>query len=232
MDSGGLIFRWEGISSFWTGETFTADYNLPRMRLSDRYTNSSGCTWSCRTSMNKINKNLICIHKIWGLESSRTGGLADTRIYKEVAAAKLTIKQNPICLWWLWRYMREWRTTKGVLGRAPTLRCAPIGLNSIHSPSGQNIARQHPDKFCMPRCFDVLMDGIGWCSNVRPDPLEMLSSYLSIHIKNVQNGVHMWSRWWFWCRLLLESESAFPNRIRLGLFVSLYHKYRGDLVGV
>jgi hypothetical protein len=27
------------------------------------------------------------------------GGLADTRVYKEVEAAKLTIKQNPICLW-------------------------------------------------------------------------------------------------------------------------------------
>jgi hypothetical protein len=38
-----------------------------------------------RTSKNKINKNSICIHEIWGLESSRTGGLADTRVYKEVA---------------------------------------------------------------------------------------------------------------------------------------------------
>jgi hypothetical protein len=63
-----------------------------------------------------MNKNSILIHEIWGLESSRTGGLADTRIYKEVATAKLTIKQNPICLWWLWRYMRGWRMTKGVLG--------------------------------------------------------------------------------------------------------------------
>jgi hypothetical protein len=45
-----------------------------------------------RISKNKINKNSICIHEIWGLESSRTGGLADTRVYKEVVAAKLTIK--------------------------------------------------------------------------------------------------------------------------------------------
>jgi hypothetical protein len=29
------------------------------------------------------------------------GGLADTRIYKEVATAKLTIKQNPICSWYV-----------------------------------------------------------------------------------------------------------------------------------
>jgi hypothetical protein len=108
---------------------------------------------------------------------------------------------------------------KGCWGRGPTLGCAPIGLNSIHSPSGQNMTRAHPDRFCMPHCFDVYR-GIGWCSDVRPDPLERLSSYLSIHTKNVQNGVHMWSRWWFWCGLFLESESTFPNRIRLGFLVS------------
>jgi hypothetical protein len=33
--------------------------------------------------------------------------------------------------------------------------------------------------------------GIGWCSDVRLDPLERLSSYLSSHIKNIQNRVHM-----------------------------------------
>jgi hypothetical protein len=75
-------------------------------------------------------------------------------------------------------------------GHAPTLERAPIGLNSIHSPSGQNMARQHPDKFCIPHCFDVF-HGIGWCSDVRPDSLERLSSHLSIHIKNIQNRVHM-----------------------------------------
>jgi hypothetical protein len=75
-------------------------------------------------------------------------------------------------------------------GHAPTLERAPIGLNSIHSPSGQNMSRQHPDKFCIPHCFDVF-HGIGWCSDVRPDSLERLSSHLSIHIKNIQNRVHM-----------------------------------------
>jgi hypothetical protein len=35
----------------------------------------------------------------WGSESSRTDGLVDTRVYKEVAMAKLSTKQNPICLW-------------------------------------------------------------------------------------------------------------------------------------
>jgi hypothetical protein len=78
-----------------------------------------------RTSKNKINNNSICIHEIWGLESSRTGGLADTHVYREVVAAKLTIKQNSICLWWLWWYMRGWRTTKGVLGSCSNPRMHP-----------------------------------------------------------------------------------------------------------
>ena len=31
----------------------------------------------------------------WGLESSKSGGLVDTCIHKEVAVAKLASKQNP-----------------------------------------------------------------------------------------------------------------------------------------
>ena len=31
----------------------------------------------------------------WGSESSRMDGLVDTRVYKEVAMAKLSTKQNP-----------------------------------------------------------------------------------------------------------------------------------------
>jgi hypothetical protein len=65
-----------------------------------------------RTNKNKINKNSIQIHEIWGLESSKMGGLADTHFYKEVAAAKLTTKQNPICSWWLRGYMRGERMTR------------------------------------------------------------------------------------------------------------------------
>jgi hypothetical protein len=78
-----------------------------------------------RTSKNKINKNSICIHESWGLESSRMGGLADTRVYKEVAAAKVTIKQNPICLWRLWRNMTGWRMTKGMLWSCSNPRTRP-----------------------------------------------------------------------------------------------------------
>jgi hypothetical protein len=46
------------------------------------------------------------ISQSWGSESGRTGGLADTHVYKEVAMAKLTTKHNPICLWSLWGFMR------------------------------------------------------------------------------------------------------------------------------
>jgi hypothetical protein len=35
------------------------------------------------------------ISQSWGSELGRMGGLADTRVYKEVAMAKLTTKQNP-----------------------------------------------------------------------------------------------------------------------------------------
>jgi hypothetical protein len=48
----------------------------------------------------------------WGSESSRTDGLADAHVYKQVAIAKLSTKQNPICLWWLWRHMRGYRATR------------------------------------------------------------------------------------------------------------------------
>jgi hypothetical protein len=59
-----------------------------------------------KISKNKIKKNSIWIHDIWGLESSRTDSLVDTHVYKEVAAAKLTTKQNPLYSWWLRGYMR------------------------------------------------------------------------------------------------------------------------------
>jgi hypothetical protein len=86
--------------------------------------------------------------------------------------------------------MRWWRMIRGCWGRAPTLGCDPIGLNLIYSPSCQNMARQHPDRLCMPHYFDV-SHGVGRILDVRTDLLERLSSYLSIHIKNIQNRVCM-----------------------------------------
>jgi hypothetical protein len=40
-------------------------------------------------------------------------------------------------------------------GHALTLGCAPIGPNMIHSPRGQDMVKQHHDRFCVPHCFDV-----------------------------------------------------------------------------
>jgi hypothetical protein len=51
--------------------------------------------------------------------------VAEVLMSLSVAVAKLTIKQNPICLWWLWRYMRGSRTTKGVLGSCSNPRMLP-----------------------------------------------------------------------------------------------------------
>jgi hypothetical protein len=60
-------------------------------------------------------------------------------------------------------------------GRAPTLGCAPIGPNLIHSPRGQDMVTQHCDRFCAPHCFDVSR-GLRRNLGVIPVPLESLSS--------------------------------------------------------
>jgi hypothetical protein len=75
-------------------------------------------------------------------------------------------------------------------GRALTLGRAPIGPNLIHSPRGEDMVTQHRDRFCVPHCFNVF-HGLRRNLDIRPVPLESLSSYLSIHINNVQNGVGM-----------------------------------------
>jgi hypothetical protein len=69
-------------------------------------------------------------------------------------------------------------------GHALTLGRAPTGPNLIHSPQGQDMVTQHRDRFCAPHCFDVSR-GLRRNVDMRPVPLESLSSYLSIHIKNV-----------------------------------------------
>jgi hypothetical protein len=75
-------------------------------------------------------------------------------------------------------------------GHALTLGRAPIGPNLIHSPRGHDMVTQQRDRFYAPYCFDVSR-GLRRNLDMRPVPLESLSSYLSIHIKNVQNGVGM-----------------------------------------
>ena len=56
---------------------------------------------SCKQSKNKQEQdetrtNSLCDHEVGVPNTSRTDGLADSRVYKEVAMAKLTTKQNPI----------------------------------------------------------------------------------------------------------------------------------------
>ena len=72
---------------------------------------------SCKQLKNKQEQdNKQLDSQRWGSESSSMGGLVDTRIYKEVAEAKLTTKQNPICLWRLGRYMRGGEDDQDVVG--------------------------------------------------------------------------------------------------------------------
>jgi hypothetical protein len=75
-------------------------------------------------------------------------------------------------------------------GRALTLGRAPIGPNLIHSPRGQDMVTQHRDRFYVPHCFDV-SHGCRRNLDMIPILLESRFPYLSIHIKNVQNGVGM-----------------------------------------
>jgi hypothetical protein len=84
----------------------------------------------------------------WGSESARNGGLADTRIYKEVTMAKLTTKQKPnLFVTAMGVYERVGARPRPGGGRALTLGCAPMGSNLIHGPTGQNRATQHLDRF-------------------------------------------------------------------------------------
>jgi hypothetical protein len=127
-----------------------------------------------RTSKNKINKSQS-ENTIWlGLWKLETGSLANSASPAEVARAKSN-QQNPICLWWLWRYMRGWRMIGGVLGSCSNPRTRPYWANLIHSPRGQDMVTQHRDRFCAPHCFDVCR-GLKWNLDVIPVPLESLSS--------------------------------------------------------
>jgi hypothetical protein len=127
----------------------------------------------------------------WGSESGRKGGLADTRVYKEVAIAKLTTKQKPnLFLTAMGVYVWVEARPRPGGGRAPTLGCAPMGSNMIHGPTGQNRATQHLDRFWTSTSFDD-SHRPRYYFDMRPVPLEDLSNYLSNHIKNVPNGVRM-----------------------------------------
>ena len=66
-------------------------------------------------------------------------------------------------------------------------------------------ANKRPSRFWMSNCFDDshwLIMNLG----LNLVPLEAPWNYLSIHIKNIRNGLSMRPRHHFWCGLLLDSE--------------------------
>jgi hypothetical protein len=79
----------------------------------------------------------------WGSESSRTDGLVDTRVYKEVAMAKLDLNKTQLFLVAAKGYMKVEGRPPGCWGRAPTLGRVPNGPNLIHGPLDQTKATQH-----------------------------------------------------------------------------------------
>jgi hypothetical protein len=88
------------------------DYNTPRaaLCLNDSYTASNLCCSCCaknnlehasksKNKQEQVDKQTT--HRPCPKEKSESGGLINTRVCKEVAAAKLTTKQNPSLKWWL-----------------------------------------------------------------------------------------------------------------------------------
>jgi len=80
-----------------------------------------------------------------------------------------------------------------------------MGSKMIHGRTAQKIVSQQPDRFWTFTSFD------NFCllqTNLvhKPVPLEAPLNYLSIHIKNIQNGLCMQPGCRFWCGLLLNFE--------------------------
>jgi len=118
---------------------------------------------------------------------------------------KLKTKQNPIILgggYWVYTL----RDVLGLLVMAKgTSTTWATWLNTVHGTTAQKTAAQHPGRFWMSHYFDdshwLLMN-----LDLKLVSLEAPWNYLSIHIKNVQNGHRMRPGRHFWCRLLLYSE--------------------------
>jgi len=70
-------------------------------------------------------------------------GLVNTRVYKDVAMAKLSTNKTQLFLVVAKAYMKVEERPPGCWGRAPTLGHVPNGPDLIHGPSGQNKATQH-----------------------------------------------------------------------------------------
>jgi hypothetical protein len=110
----------------------------------------------------------------WGSESGRKGGLADTRVYKEVAMAKLTTKQKPNLFVAAMGVYERVGARSGPGGcHAPTLGRGPMGSDTIHGPTAQKAVTQHPDRFWTSTYFSDSRR-LKWNLDMRPAPLESL----------------------------------------------------------
>jgi hypothetical protein len=156
------------------------------------------------------------ISQSWGSESGRTGGLADTCVYKEVAMAKLTTKNKPRSNCggnggiWEGRGM-----TSTWWGSCSNPRSRPHGLRHDTWADGPKdgdaalwqILDVHLFRW-FPRCLRYVFD-------MRPIPLEALWNFLSNHIKNVPNGVRMRSWRPLQVGSVMQSESSAQNMFAL-----------------
>jgi hypothetical protein len=137
-----------------------------------------------------VGENSIGGDDVHGPTTSRTGGLANTRVYKEVAMAKLTTKQNPIYLWWLWGIWEGRGTTRTWWGSCSNPRTRPHGLRHDTRADGPKNSDTTPYRFWTSTCFDESRC-LRYDFDIRPIPLEALWNFLSNHITNVPNRVCM-----------------------------------------
>jgi hypothetical protein len=204
------------------------DYSLPRtLNVSNRYTNSDGCcnfvehnTQPLGYSFYKQSKNKQeQVEQATQLQiSSRTDDLVD----KQIAIAKLSTKQNPICLCQLWRYMGGRRMTSTWWGSSLNLGCTPIRPHFIHGPPGQNqVTQHHGQKRFLLQINDC--GRLGEDIDMSPDPYESRLYKISIKYLNAQNRIRMKS----WHRHKL-SPACSPNpalkRVGFDLFLFLGQK--------
>ena len=99
--------------------------------------------------------------------------------YKPMNDGCSRLKQNPNPRGGSGGWLNSLRGGQGPLDK--TL----MGLSKIHGPKDQKEVTQHWDRFWTPSCLDdshrLRMD-----LGLRPAPLERLSSWVSIHRKNIQ----------------------------------------------
>jgi hypothetical protein len=82
--------------------------------------------------------------QLWrGSENKWTGGWISTRVYKEVAKAKLASNKTRVFLTAAKGYKEVGERPQGCWGHIPTLGLIRLGLYLIHGPLGQIRVTQH-----------------------------------------------------------------------------------------